>query len=105
MIDLVIKPYNVVDKTELQEITVSHLPSDGDPLEINGEMYYVCENNYKPQAGSKVIGVIPLVVRNPAKVTNIKSYLKCLSIAHRKVLFKNDKGSCDLENCDEMTIC
>lgn len=104
MVDLIIKPYNVVDKTELPEISVSHLPADGDPLEINREMYYVCENNNKPQDGSIVIGVIPLVVRDPAKITNIKSYLKCLSVAHRKVLFKNDKGSCDLENCNEMTI-
>ena len=104
MIDIVIRPYNVIDKTELKEISVSHLPSDGDPLEIKGEMYYVCESNCKPQDGSTVIGVIPLVVRNPANVSNIKKYLECLSIAHRKVLFKNEKGLCDLENCNEMII-
>jgi len=51
-----------------------------------------------------VIGVIPLVVRNPAKVLNIKDYIQCLSIAHRKVQFKNDKGICDLDNSSEMII-
>jgi hypothetical protein len=50
------------------------------------------------------IGVIPLVVRNPSKVLNIESYIKCLSLAHRKVKFKNDKGTCGLDDCKEMII-
>jgi hypothetical protein len=104
MNDLIIRPYNVIDKSELPDVAVKQLPTDGDPIEIKGEMYYVCENNNISQDGKEVIGVIPLVVRNPATISNIKSYLKCLSIAHRKVQYKNDKGSCDLENCDEMVI-
>jgi hypothetical protein len=67
-------------------------------------MYYVCDLSVKKQAESLEIGVIPLVVRNPAKVSNIEEYIKCLSIAHRKVQFKNKKGTCDLNNCDEMII-
>ena len=100
----VIKPINVIDNTELPEVSVSHLLTDGDPIEIKGEMYYVCDSSDKKNTESKEIGVIPLVVRNPAKVTNIKEYIKCLSIAHRKVQFKNKNGACDLNNCDEMII-
>jgi hypothetical protein len=100
----VIKLLNVIDNTELPEISVDQIPTDGDPLEIKGEMYYVCENINKQQFDSPLIGVIPLVVRNPTKVINIESYIRCLSIAHRKIQFKNVKGICDLENCDEMII-
>jgi hypothetical protein len=85
-------------------LSVNQIPTDGDPLEIKGEMYYVCEGPDKKEPGSVDIGVIPLVVRNPAKVSNIEEYIKCLSIAHRKVQFKNKKGTCDLNNCDEMII-
>ena len=99
-----IKPFNVVDHTDLPEMSVDQTPGDGDPLEIKGELYFVCEQNYKQHTDRPVIGVIPLVVRNPAKVLNIKEYINCLSIAHRKVQFKNDKGICDLDNCDEMII-
>jgi hypothetical protein len=99
----VIRLYNVIDQTELPEVTVDKLPTDGDPIEIKGEMYYVCKNPDKEQI-DQVVGVIPLVVRNPNNVPNIESYLKCLSLAHRKVLFKNEKGCCDMESCDEMVI-
>jgi hypothetical protein len=99
-----IKPFNVVDHTELPEMSVDQMPTDGDPLEIKGEMYYVCENANEQQSDPHVIGVIPLVVRNPSKVLNIESYIKCLSLAHRKVKFKNDKGTCGLDDCKEMII-
>jgi hypothetical protein len=101
---LLIKPFNVIDNTELPEISVNKVPTDGDPLEIDREMYYVCEKVFGHQTDIKRIGVIPLVVRNPSKISNIKEYIQCLSIAHRKVLFKNENGVCDLENCDEMII-
>ena len=100
----VIKPINVIDNTELPEVSVNHMLTDGDPLEIKGEMYYVCNSADKNQTGSMEVGVIPLVIRNPAKVTNIVEYIKCLAIAHRKVQFKNKNGICDLNNCDEMII-
>ena len=99
-----IKPINVIDNTELPEVSVNHVLTDGDPVEIEGEMYYVCDSAENKRTGSMEIGVIPLVVRNPAKVTNIEEYIKCLSIAHRKVQFKNENGTCDLNNCDEMII-
>ena len=102
---LVIKPFNVVDQCHLAEMSVEKMPTDGDPFEIQGEIYYVCEKISDQQTDSIEIGVIPLVVRDPANVSNIKEYIHCLSIAHRKVMFKNDKGGCcDLESCDEMII-
>jgi hypothetical protein len=104
MKSVVIKPINLIDKPELPEVSVNQIPVEGDPIEINGEMFYVCESSDKEKPGFLEIGVIPLVVRNPAKVLNIENYIKCLSIAHRKVQFKNEKGSCDLNNCDEMII-
>lgn len=104
MSKVVIKPINVIDHTQLPEMTVNQIPTDGDPLEIKGEMYYVCETVFKQQFDFLQIGVIPLVVRNPSKVLNINSYIECLSLAHRKVQFKNAKGICDLDNCDEMII-
>lgn len=100
----IIKPYNVVDHSTLPEMSVSNDLSDGDQLEIKGEMYFICEMINSKIQDPSVIGVIPLVVRNPAKIANIDAYIECLSIAHRKVLFRNDKGSCDLENCNEMII-
>ena len=99
-----IKPYNVIDNTDLPEMSVDQIPTDGDPIEINSEMYYVCEKSYETKNGLQKIGVIPLVVRNPLKVLNIKNYIHCLSIAQRKVQFKNEKGICDLDNCNEMII-
>ena len=48
--------------------------------------------------------IVIRVVRNPRDVTNIRDYIQCLSLAHRKVQFKNDKGICDLDNCDEMIV-
>ena len=101
---VVIKPFNVVDNTPLPEMSVDQIPTDGDPLEIDRELYYVCENINKQHSDSPIIGVIPLVVKNPSKVLNIENYIKCLSIAHRKVQFKNARGICDIENCDEMII-
>ena len=101
---IVIKPYDVVTHADLPQISVENLPSDGDPLEIKGELYFVCEQTQRQQTEAQVIGVIPLVVRNPAKVQNIEKYLECLSIAHRNVQFRNERGLCNLLDCDEMII-
>ena len=101
---VIIKPYNVIDSTDLPEVSVDQIPTDGDPIEINSEMYYACEKSYETKNGLQKIGVIPLVVRNPLKVLDINKYIHCLSLAHRKVQFKNDKGICDLDSCNEMII-
>ena len=99
-----IKPFNVIDQTDLTEITVDQIPVAGDPLEIDREMYYVCETKSKEKDGHQEIGVIPLVVKNPTKVQNIKSYIDCLSIAHRRIQFRKNNNICDFNDCDEMII-
>ena len=33
-----IKPVNVVDYTDLPEMSVDHIPTDDNPIEINGEL-------------------------------------------------------------------
>jgi hypothetical protein len=48
--------------------------------------------------------VIPLVVKNPDKVANIKDYINCLSVAHRRIQFRKKNNICDLNECDEMII-
>ena len=104
MKNMTIRPVNIIDNIKLPDVSVGQMPTDGDPIEIKGEMYYVCDSPVKRTPGSHEIGVIPLVVRNPASVSNIEEYINCLSIAHRKVRFRNKNGSCDLNNCEEMVI-
>lgn len=96
-----IKPYDVVTEKKLPEMALDQPPSEGDPLEINGDMYFVCE--LYPDQG-ETVRVIPLIVRNPQDVKDIKMYIECLTLAHRKVKFRNKQGYCDLENCEEMII-
>ena len=98
-----IKPFNVINHTTLPEITVNRLLVDGDPLEIEREMYFVCDANLKEMDEQK-IGVIPLVVKNPTKVENIESYIKCLTIAQRRIQFRKANNICDFNDCDEMVI-
>lgn len=99
-----IKSFNVIDQSDLPEITVGNLPSEGDPLEIEGEIYYVCEIDDAGTESSGKIGVIPLIVKNPARVKNIGTYIKCLSTAHRRIQFRKKNNSCDMNECDEMII-
>lgn len=104
MSKLIISTYNVIDGKHLPEILVDKIPDKGDPLEIDKELYFVCEKDIPQSEGPLAIGLIPLVIRDPVKVKNIKEYINCLSVAHRKVKFKNDEGICDLSNCNEMII-
>jgi hypothetical protein len=99
----VIKLYDVVSDKDLPQISVDEIPSDGAPLEIEGDLYFVCERE-NIQTVTPAIGVIPLVVRNPASISNIDQYIKCLSMAHRSVKFRNKKGPADLDHAEEMII-
>lgn len=104
MTHLNLKPFNVIDNTDLPEIKIDFMPVNGDPLEIGKEMYYVCESDIKETGGEVKIGVIPLVVKNPARIANIETYINCLSVAHRRVQFRKENNICDLYDCDEMII-
>jgi hypothetical protein len=98
-----IKPFNVIDHNSLPEITIAKVPADGDPLEIEKEMYFVCETNLN-EIDEQKIGVIPLVVKDPARIKNIDSYIKCLRIAQRRIQFRKANNICDFNDCDEMVI-
>ena len=87
-----LRPFNIIDRNELPEITVSRIPVSGDPMEINSEMYFVCETNKIEKDGFLKIGVIPLVVKNLKKVENVESYLRYLSIAHRRIQYIDDNN-------------
>lgn len=99
-----IKPFNVIDQTELPAITLDRIPENGDPIEIGQEIYYACETGDTETDEAHKISVIPLVVKNPSRVANIGEYLKCLSIAHRRVQFRKKNNLCDFNECDEMII-
>jgi hypothetical protein len=101
---IIVRPLNIIDQTSLQEVVLDQKLTTGDPLEINGEMFFVCELPGRQSTESSELPLIPLVVRNPANIPDINEYIKCLSLAHRKVLFRNSQGVCDLENCEEMVI-
>jgi hypothetical protein len=99
-----IKVFNVTDYIALPSVMADSCPEDGDPLEINHEIYYVCERDFNQEGDILSVGVIPLVVKNPKKVENIKSYINCLSIAHRRVQFRKETKACNFDDCDEMII-
>jgi hypothetical protein len=101
---IIVKPLNIIDYTPLPEVVLDQKLTTGDPLEIDGEMFYVCELPGRQSADKSELPLIPLVVRNPAKIPNIEEYIKCLSMAHRRVQFRNSRGICDLESCEEMII-
>lgn len=98
-----IKLIDVVDDTSLPLLNVDQVPQEGDPLEIKGEMYYVCEKK-SIEENLPEFWVIPLVVKNPSKVQNINTYINCLSRAHRRIQFLKAGKACDKDNCDEMII-
>ena len=82
---LTIKPFNVIDRMELPELTVDRVPVNGDPLEIDSQMYFICETKNQMTDGRQTVGVIPLVIKNVTKIKNIESYLKSLHIALRRM--------------------
>lgn len=98
------KIYNVTDKIALPSMGFENYPEEGDPLEIDKEMYFVCEIEYNREGHIDSIGVIPLVVKNPRNVKNIKNYINCLSVAHRRVRFRKGSMTCDFDECDEMIV-
>jgi sorbitol-specific phosphotransferase system component IIA len=88
---ITIKPYNVIDRSDLKEITVDQLPVLGDPLEVDSNMYLICEINNQVNEEAQSVGVIPIVYKTDKKLTN-ENFLESLSVAlreiqHRKVMF------------------
>jgi hypothetical protein len=52
-----IKPFNVIDNTDLPEMTVNQLPADGDP---SGIVYQSLTKGYN--SGRIIISVISMIV-------------------------------------------
>jgi len=82
---LTIKPFNVIDRTELPEVTVDRVLVNGDPLEIDSQMYFVCETKNQVTDSRQPVGVIPLVIKNVTKIKNIECYLESLHVALRRM--------------------
>jgi hypothetical protein len=82
---LTIKPFNVIDRTELPEVTVDRVPVNGDPLEIDSQMYFVCDTKNQVTDGRQPVGVIPLVIKNVTKINNIESYMESLYVALKRM--------------------
>lgn len=82
---LIIKPFNIIDRTELPEVTVDYVPVNGDPLEIDSQMYFVCDTKNQVTNGRQPVGVIPLVIKNVTKIKNIESYMESLHVALRRM--------------------
>jgi hypothetical protein len=82
---LTIKPFNVIDRTELPEVTVNRVLVNGDPLEIDSQMYFVCETKNQVTDGRQPVGVIPLVIKNVTKIKNMECYLESLHAALRRM--------------------
>ena len=82
---ITIRPFNVIDRTHLPELTVYSVPVNGDPLEIDSQMYFVCETKNQVTDGRQTVGVIPLVIKDVAKIISIESYLESLHVALRRM--------------------
>ena len=82
---ITIRPFNVIDRTELPEVKVDSVPVNGDPLEIDSQMYYICETINQVADGRQTVGVIPLVIRNATKINSMESYLESLYVALRRM--------------------
>jgi len=87
IMSITIKPFNVIDRNELPEVTVDRIPVDGDPLEIDREMYFVCETNHQVVEGRQAVRVIPLVIKNTNEIKNMESYLQSLHVALRRMQY------------------
>lgn len=99
-----IRIFNVIDNISIAVSDFDILPEVGDPIEIDHEMYYVCEKECITEEDCDAIGVIPLIVRNPNRIKNIDNYLKCLTLAQRRIKFMNGQKECDLDDCSEIII-
>lgn len=76
-----IKPYNVIDRTDLKEVTVDRVPVIGDPLEVDSNMYLICDMDNQVNDGGQSVRVVPLVYKNGNKAFNTENYLESLYIA------------------------
>ena len=78
---ITIIPFNVIDRTELQEVKVDQMPANGDQLVIDSRAYFVCDSDDLKRDDNKTIRVIPGVIRYHSDAKIPGSYLESLSAA------------------------
>lgn len=80
-----IKPYNVIDHAELNAVSVERAPVIGDPLEVESEMYLICDIYKQVNDNEHSVGVIPVVYKTEDKSINAENYLESLYVALRRM--------------------
>lgn len=78
---ITIRPFNVVDRTELPEVKVDQFPVNGDSLVIDSQVYFVSGTDDRGRESNNVIKVIPGVIRYHSNGRIPGSYLESLSAA------------------------
>lgn len=73
-----VKPFNVIDRTELRSVNVDQLPVNGDTLRIDANEYFVCGTDDLVKDGWFAVKVIPRVIRY---TSGGGSYLESLAAA------------------------
>lgn len=80
-----IKPYNVIDRSDLKEITVDRIPAVGDTLEVDSDLYLVCDIHNVVNDCTQAVGVIPIVYKTENKAFNTENYLESLYVALKRM--------------------
>lgn len=81
---ITIRPFNSIDHAVLKEVTVDQIPVTGDPIEIDSNMYLICDIHNNVNDGELSVGVIPIVYKT-GNVFNTENYLESLSVALRRL--------------------
>jgi len=81
---IIIRPYNLIDRVDLKELKVDRIPVIGDPVEIDSDMYIICDIHELGNDCRQTVGVIPLVNKTN-KELNKENYLESLNVALRKM--------------------
>ncbi|MDX9726225.1 MAG: hypothetical protein RBT38_07555 [Bacteroidales bacterium] len=81
-----IRPFDVIDRTELPEVKVDQIPSSGDSLVIDSQVWFVCDIDDRGRDNSNIVKVIPGVIRYHSDAGSPGNYLESLSAAISRML-------------------
>lgn len=85
-----VKPFNVIDRTELPPVNVDQLPVNGDALRIDAKEYFVCGTDDLGKDGWFAVKVIPRVTRYTSGGGNLGSYFESLAVALKNMQYKSN---------------
>ncbi len=74
-------PFNIIDRTELPSVRLDQVPVNGDTMEINSQIYYVCDTDDVKYDHYQTVRVIPGIIGNTFKGAVSGSYFESLSAA------------------------